>query len=61
MPDLTDHDMIVEMHAVIFKNGLMNQVKRNSRSINKLWVLIAVFIAGTGGGVYGVIELLRGM
>ena len=61
MEEKNDHDMIVEMHTVIFRDGLSSQVKRNSRSINKLWIAIAVIATGTGGGVYGIVELLKGM
>uniref|UniRef100_A0A6M3KYS2 Uncharacterized protein n=1 Tax=viral metagenome TaxID=1070528 RepID=A0A6M3KYS2_9ZZZZ len=61
MPTKTDHDMIVEMHTVIFKNGLLEQVRKNTKAIGKLWIAVAVIATSIGGGVYGAIELLKGM
>ncbi len=61
MVEITDHDMIVEMHTVIFKNGLLGQVKRNSRAINKLWIAVVLIASSVGGGAYGIVELLRGV
>uniref|UniRef100_A0A6M3K5M4 Uncharacterized protein n=1 Tax=viral metagenome TaxID=1070528 RepID=A0A6M3K5M4_9ZZZZ len=65
MPGKTDHDRITEMHAVLLgtngHKGLAYQVERNSKAIAKLWVAIAVIASSIGGGVYGIIELLKGM
>ena len=60
----TDHDRIIEMHAVLLGTnghlGLCRQVERNSKAINKLWIAVVIIASSVGGGVYGIIELLRG-
>jgi len=65
MPEKTDHDKITEMHAVLLgangHPGIAKQVDRNSKAIIRLWVVIAVILSSIGGGIYGVIEILRGM
>ena len=65
MPQKTDHDLITEMHTVLLGTnghiGLCKQVERNTKAINKLWVAIAIIASSVGGGVYGIIELLKGI
>ena len=65
MPDKTDHDLLTEMHTVLLgtngHNGLCKLVERNTRAINKLWIAIAIIASSVGGGVYGIIDLLKGM
>ena len=65
MAEKVDHDLITEMHAVLLGTnghlGLCWQVERNTRAINKLWIAIAVIASSVGGGVYGIIELLKGI
>ncbi len=64
MADRTDHDLITEMHTVLLGTdghiGLSKQVERNTKSINKLWIAIAIIASSVGGGVYGVVQLLIG-
>jgi len=64
MIEKSDHDRIIEIHAVLLGTngnpGIAQQVQRNSKSISKLWIAIAVISSSVGGGVYGVIELLKG-
>ena len=60
----TDHDKITEMHAVLLgtngHKGVAEQVCRNSKAIAKLWIAVAILASSVGGGIYGIIELLRG-
>jgi hypothetical protein len=60
----TDHDKLTEVHAAIIglngNPGLIKLVDRNTRSIQKLWVAVIVLATSVGGGVYGIIELLKG-
>jgi hypothetical protein len=64
MPDMNDHDRIVQMHAVLLGTdgspGLCKMVERNTKAITKIWVAIAVIASSIGGGIYGIIELLKG-
>ena len=61
----SDHDKITEIHAVLLGTdghpGIAKQVERNTRAIIKLWICFAVIASSIGGGVYGIIELLKGM
>ena len=61
----TDHDKITEIHAVLLgvngNPGLCKLVDRNTKMINKLWIAVIIIATSVGGGVYGIIELLRGM
>ena len=65
MPDKNDHDLITEIHTVLLGTnghpGIAKQVERNSRAINKLWIAIVLIASSVGGGVYGIIELLKGI
>ena len=65
MTELTDHDRITQIHAVLIgvngNPGLVKLVDRNTKAIQKLWILMAIILASLGGGVYGIIELLKGM
>jgi len=64
MNELTDHDRLTQIHAVLLgvngNPGLAKLVDRNTKAIQKLWVLMAVILASLCGGVYGIIELLKG-
>ena len=64
MNDLTDHDKLTQIHAVLLgvngNPGLRKLVDRNTRMINRLWVAIIVIAISVGGGAYGIIELLKG-
>uniref|UniRef100_A0A6M3L1I1 Uncharacterized protein n=1 Tax=viral metagenome TaxID=1070528 RepID=A0A6M3L1I1_9ZZZZ len=63
MTEKTDHDKITEIHAVLLgvngNPGIAQQVARNSKSINRLWIAVIVLGSSVGGGVYGIINLLR--
>jgi len=65
MPEMNDHDRIVQMHSVLLgvngSPGLCKMVERNTKSINKLWIAVTIISASVGGGVYGIIELLKGV
>ena len=60
-----DHDRLTEIHAVLIgvngNPGLVKAVDRNSRAIQKLWIAVIIIAASIGGGVYGIVELLRGI
>ena len=59
-----DHDLLIEIHTVLLGTnghlGLCQHVERNSKAINKLWIAVVIIASSVGGGIYGVIELLRG-
>ena len=59
-----DHDLLIEIHTVLLGTnghlGLCQQVERNGKAINKLWIAVAVIASSVGGGIYGIIELVRG-
>lgn len=63
MTEKTDHDKITEIHAVLLgvngNPGIAHQVARNSKAINILWIAVIVLGSSVGGGVYGIINLLR--
>jgi len=65
MTDKTDHDLLTEVHTVLLGTnghpGIAKQVERNTRAINKMWICIAVMMSSIGGGVYGIIEILKGI
>ena len=65
MPEKTDHDLLTEMHTVLLGTnghpGIAKQVERNAKAITKLWICIAVIASSIGGGVYGIIELMKGI
>jgi len=65
MTEKTDHDRLTEIHAVLLgvngNPGLCKIVDRNTKMINKLWIAIVIIATSIGGGVYGIIELLRGI
>uniref|UniRef100_A0A6M3ITD3 Uncharacterized protein n=1 Tax=viral metagenome TaxID=1070528 RepID=A0A6M3ITD3_9ZZZZ len=65
MPEKTDHDLLTEVHTVLLGTnghpGIAKQVERNTKAINKMWVCIAVIASSIGGGVYGIVEILKGM
>jgi len=59
-----DHDRLTEIHAVLLgvngNPGLCKLVERNTKMINKLWVAVIIIATSIGGGVYGIVELLKG-
>jgi len=65
MSEKTDHDLLTEVHTVLLGTnghpGIAKQVERNARAITKIWVCIAVIMSSIGGGVYGIIEILKGI
>jgi len=65
MQEKTDHDKITEIHAVLLgvngNPGLCKIVDRNTKAIQKLWVVVIIIATSMGGGAYGIIELLKGM
>jgi len=64
MNDLTDHDKLTQIHAVIIgvngNPGLVKLVDRNTKAIQKLWIAVIIIATSIGGGVYGIIELVKG-
>ena len=64
MNDLTDHDKLTQIHAVLLgvngNPGLCKLVDRNTRMITKLWVAVIIIATSVGGGAYGIIEILKG-
>ena len=65
MPEKTDHDLIIEIHTVLLgtngHNGIAKQVARNTKAITKLWIAITIIASSIGGGIYGIIEILKGI
>ena len=65
MTELTDHDRLTQIHAVLIgvngNPGLVKLVDRNTRAIQKLWIAVIIITTSIGGGVYGIIELIKGM
>ena len=61
----TDHDLITEIHTVLLgtngHNGVAKQVERNTKAITKLWICIGIIMSSVGGGIYGIIEILKGI
>jgi len=59
-----DHDRLTEIHAVLLgvngNPGLCKLVERNTKAIQKLWVAVIIIATSVGGGVYGIIELIKG-
>jgi hypothetical protein len=64
MPERTDHDLLTEMHTVLLGTnghpGICEQVKQNTKSINKLWIAVIIIASSIGGGAYGIVKLLMG-
>jgi hypothetical protein len=65
MPELNDHDMIVQMYSVMLgvngSPGLCKMVEKNTRAITKLWIAVTIISCSIGGGTYGLIELIKGV
>ena len=65
MPQKTDHDLLIEIHTVLLgtdgHTGIARQVERNTKAITRLWVAITIIASSVGGGVYGIIELSKGI
>ena len=40
--------------------GLCQQVEKNTKAINKIWICIAVIASSIGGGIYGIVKVLMG-
>ena len=64
MDELTDHDRLTQIHAVLLgvngNPGLAKLVDRNTKMINKLWIAVTILATSVGGGVYGIINMLKG-
>ncbi len=64
MPEKTDHDLLTEMHTVLLGTngnpGLCRQVEHNTKSINKIWICMAIIASSVGGGIYGIVQLFIG-
>jgi ABC-type uncharacterized transport system permease subunit len=62
MAEKTDHDMLVEMHAVLMGTngnpGMCDQVRKNTGQINRLWIAIIVIVMSIGGGTWGIVEAI---
>ena len=60
MPAKTDHDRLVEIHAVLLgangQGGVARKVERNSKAIFRIWVAIVVLSVSAGGGAFGIIK-----
>lgn len=52
----SDHDLLIEVHSVLLgsngQDGLCRQVARNTKAISRLWVILAIIVALSGGGGY---------
>jgi len=64
MPEKTDHDRLVEVHAALLgvngQGGLVRQVEKNTKAIFKLWCAIIVIGVSIGGGVFGIVKVVLG-
>lgn len=65
--EITDHDRIVQMHAVLLgvngQGGLARQVKHNTRNIEKnakaitrLLIGVVIIALSCGGSVFGIVK-----
>ena len=65
MVDKNDHDLITEIHTVLLGTnghpGIAKQVERNTKAIIKIWLAITIIASSIGGGIYGIIEILKGI
>lgn len=41
--------------------GLCKQVENNTKQIARLWIVVSIILASTGGSAYGIIRLLMGV
>ena len=61
MPEKTDHDRLVEVHAALLgvngQGGLNRQVEKNTKAIFKLWCAIIAIGVSIGGGVFGIVKV----
>uniref|UniRef100_A0A6M3LRG3 Uncharacterized protein n=1 Tax=viral metagenome TaxID=1070528 RepID=A0A6M3LRG3_9ZZZZ len=64
MPEKTDHDRLVEVHAALLgvngQGGLNRQVEKNTKAIFKLWCAIIAIGVSIGGGVFGLVKVFLG-
>ena len=64
MLEKTDHDKLTDIHIVIMgvngNPGLLKLVDSNAKAIQKLWIAVSIIVTSIGGGVYGIIELVKG-
>jgi hypothetical protein len=64
MVEKSDHDLLLEVHSTLLgtngQGGLCRQVDKNTKAINKIWILLAIIIAAGGGGAWGIISKLLG-
>lgn len=64
MLEKTDHDRLVEIHAVLLgtngQGGVCRQVEKNTRNIFKLWISMLILAGSIGGGSYGIIHAIVG-
>jgi hypothetical protein len=64
MVEKSDHDLLTEMHTVLLGTnghpGICDQVEKNTKSINKIWICLAMIGSSIGGGAYGLVKALMG-
>ena len=64
MLNKSDHDLLMDVHTVLLgtngQGGLCRQVEKNTKSINKIYILLAVISAGTGGGAWAIVQKIMG-
>jgi len=60
MPEKSDHDRLVEIHATLLgtdgQGGIARQVERNTKAIFRLWIMLVVLSVSVGGGTFGIIR-----
>ena len=42
------------------KHSLIEEVSKNSKAIVKIWILLAVLTASTGGGAFAILQTVLG-
>lgn len=51
-------DIKVALKGYNGQEGLCKKVNQNSKSINKVYIYLAILAASTGGGAYGIIQTI---
>ena len=65
MREKSDHELLLEIHTVLYDTngnpGLCRKVEKQGRSINKLWIAIALIIPSSGSvGFAAALKILGG-
>ena len=53
-------DVKVVLKGYNGKKGLCQQVENNTRQIQRIWIILAILVASSGGGAYAITNALLG-